>query len=294
VKPIKMQELYRSLSRVHRERVMADQQDTDAQKKQVLGKIHVLIAEDGEVNMLLAKTIVRKIAPEAEITCAVNGKLAVEACSKSLPDLILMDIQMPEMNGYEATGHIRKLPGAANIPIIAITAGTVKGEREKCMEAGMSDFIAKPVVEDALVRVFEKWLAVNTNSRGTKKIQGVMETKKHIDFEKLNQYVNNDATAFQGFLMVIQAELEKSLKDIEKFWLKKDLSALKKAGHKLKGTTLSAGLEYLNTFALALDQLLELEEAATATLVENIHTEMSIIQQEIQQQLEKAATGSLS
>jgi PAS domain S-box-containing protein len=289
VKPIKMQELYRSLSRLHRASQQTDQPGRSGENRVSFGKIRVLIAEDGEVNMLLATTIVKKIAPEAEIISAVNGKLAVEACKNALPDLILMDIQMPEMNGHEATGHIRRLPGAAQIPVIAITAGTVKGEREKCMEAGMNDFVAKPVVEEALLKIFRKWLNADMGSQEEEKTAVVLDNKKHIDFAKLNQYVNNDPAAFQGFLLVIQTELEKSMKDIEKHAGKKDVTALKKAGHKLKGTTLSAGLEYLTEYALSLDQLSVFDETAVPQLITAARNEMAIIHEEIRKQLLKTA-----
>lgn len=69
-----------------------------------------------------------------------------------------MDIQMPEMNGYEASQAIRKLPSQKRIPIVAITAGNVKGEKEKCMEAGMDDFLVKPVREENIIAVLKKWL----------------------------------------------------------------------------------------------------------------------------------------
>lgn len=116
-----------------------------------------MIAEDNPVNMLLAKTIIRRAAPNAVIIEAINGNEALNFCRTELPDIVFMDVQMPEMNGYEATQKIRELQQEVHIPIIAVTAGNLKGEKEKCLEAGMDDFIAKPFVEEAIMVLFEKW-----------------------------------------------------------------------------------------------------------------------------------------
>ncbi|WGQ07493.1 PAS domain S-box protein [Pedobacter gandavensis] len=123
-----------------------------------LRPVKVLIAEDNLINMLLAKTIVKRIAPMAQIQEAANGLECLAHCKAELPDLILMDVQMPEMNGYEATQHIRNEMELVHVPIIALTAGNVKGEKEKCILSGMNDFLSKPVLEDEIAQVFKKWL----------------------------------------------------------------------------------------------------------------------------------------
>ena len=116
----------------------------------------IFIVEDNQINMLLAKTLIKRILPNAEIIELENGKVALEKIKDVLPDLILMDIQMPEMNGYDATVEIRKLPNAKHIPIIALTAGTVMGEKEKCIEYGMNDYIPKPIDKELLKRIIEE------------------------------------------------------------------------------------------------------------------------------------------
>ena len=116
----------------------------------------IFIVEDNQINMLLAKTLIKRILPNAEIIELENGKVALEKIKDVLPDLILMDIQMPEMNGYDATVEIRKLPNTKHIPIIALTAGTVMGEKEKCIEYGMNDYIPKPIDKELLKRIIEE------------------------------------------------------------------------------------------------------------------------------------------
>ena len=118
----------------------------------------VFIVEDNSINMLLAKTLILQIIPNAEIIALVNGEDAVEKANSIIPDLILMDIQMPIMNGYEATIAIRKLPNCQSIPIIALTAGTIVGEKEKCIKVGMNDYISKPVDKENLVAIIKHWI----------------------------------------------------------------------------------------------------------------------------------------
>jgi CheY-like chemotaxis protein len=117
--------------------------------------------EDNKINMLLAKTLVKQIIPNCSIFEAINGKEAVEKFEIINPDLILMDVQMPIMNGYEATVEIRKNKIGKHIPIIALTAGTVIGEREKCLENGMNDYASKPIVKEILQAKITKWLNKN-------------------------------------------------------------------------------------------------------------------------------------
>jgi len=121
----------------------------------------IYIVEDNKINMLLAKTLVKQILPNAEIIELQNGKEALEKTESLRPDLILMDIQMPIMNGYESTAAIRKLPDSEQIPIIALTAGTVLGEKEKCIEFGMNDYIPKPIDKEMLEKIIREVMQLN-------------------------------------------------------------------------------------------------------------------------------------
>lgn len=118
----------------------------------------ILIVEDNKINMLLAKTLVKKTLPNGTIFEAENGKEAVEKFGILNPDLILMDVQMPLMNGYEATQEIRKTKKGKHVPIIALTAGIIAGEREKCLGAGMNDYESKPITMETFEKLILKWI----------------------------------------------------------------------------------------------------------------------------------------
>ena len=121
----------------------------------------ILLAEDNLVNQKLATMMLSKAGYIVQVVG--NGLVAVETYSKNpgLYDLILMDIQMPEMDGLEATRKIRQL-GFTDVPIVAMTANAMKGDREKCLEAGMNDYISKPIKRETVFRILEEKLLRNT------------------------------------------------------------------------------------------------------------------------------------
>jgi len=127
-------------------------------------KIRILVVEDNPVNQKVAQAMLRKMGLRADVVA--DGQEAVKALQMVPYDLVLMDCQMPEMDGFEATRCIRQEGSKAlnpRIPIIAMTAATMQGDREKCIQAGMSDFIAKPVQKRELAEIIARWLAITTN-----------------------------------------------------------------------------------------------------------------------------------
>jgi CheY-like chemotaxis protein len=136
-------------------------------KQQMLERLHstnevlrgrrVLIVDDDARNIFALSTVLEN--QEMEILSATNGRQAIDLI-KAHDDLaiVLMDIMMPEMDGYETMREIRRVPAFRNLPILALTAKAMKGDREKCLEAGASDYIAKPVDTDQLLSLLRVWL----------------------------------------------------------------------------------------------------------------------------------------
>ena len=160
VKPIRMNLMYKVLSKVKSEiKINSEKTETlVTHVEEINQNIKILIAEDNAINMLLAKTYLKEIMPNAILLEAINGNEAISQYKSEKPDLIFMDIQMPELNGIEATKSIRSLEDQIEIPIIALTAGSLAGEKEKCLQAGMNDFLTKPLLKKTMMNMVGKWI----------------------------------------------------------------------------------------------------------------------------------------
>jgi PAS domain S-box-containing protein len=123
------------------------------------GAARILLAEDNRVNQMVAVAVLRKLGFQADV--AANGVEALDALRRQSYDLVLMDCQMPEMDGFEATAAVRSAPPAElnpQVPIVALTAHAMKGDRERCLAAGMDDYLAKPLQIDEVKSVLRRWL----------------------------------------------------------------------------------------------------------------------------------------
>ncbi|MBN2873518.1 MAG: response regulator, partial [Spirochaetales bacterium] len=168
VKPVKARELHRLLASIDETGVPVRETPTRVtlQSEAVVAstkasrKITILIAEDVPMNMLLVKSMAKRLLPGAEILEAVTGLEAVQMALQHPVDLILMDVQMPEMDGLEATREIRTREERTGrrVPIVALTAGALDEERGKCKAAGMDFFLTKPLKSDALRGAFKLFL----------------------------------------------------------------------------------------------------------------------------------------
>jgi len=130
--------------------------------------VRILVAEDNLINQKVAQAIIKKMGYEVDIVG--NGQETINALQLIPYSLVLMDCQMPEMDGFEATRRIRQEGSMVlnpNIPIIAMTASAMSGDREKCIRAGMDDFIAKPVRKEELEEMLTRWLREKKNFRKT-------------------------------------------------------------------------------------------------------------------------------
>jgi CheY-like chemotaxis protein len=120
----------------------------------------ILLAEDNSVNRKLVERMLAKCG--VEVTSVTNGLEAAHAASETEFDLVLMDCQMPELDGYEATKWIRALnPPHCNVPVIALTANAMVGDRRRCLAAGMDDYLSKPLQKERFYSVLREWLAGN-------------------------------------------------------------------------------------------------------------------------------------
>jgi len=193
--------------------------------------IKVLVVEDIALNQLLMKTLLDDFGFEREI--AENGKIAIDKLQEKPFDIILMDLQMPEMNGFEATEFIRTKMNSS-IPIIALTADVTKVDVARCQEVGMNDYIAKPVNEKLLyskIVGLVKKKNIEKERKNTEKLNRIK--RKYIDLEYLNHRTKSDP-ALMMEMITLYLEQTPSLVEIMKKSLQdKDWASLQAASHKI-------------------------------------------------------------
>jgi signal transduction histidine kinase/CheY-like chemotaxis protein/HPt (histidine-containing phosphotransfer) domain-containing protein len=207
----------------------------------------VLLVEDNPVNLAVARKLLDRLG--LEVDTAKDGRVAVDAVHRTRYDLVLMDCQMPEMDGYEATQEIRVREAAmkrARLPIVAMTANAMAGDREKCFDAGMDDYLAKPLDVAQLREVLAKWLVPgqtrtppqalpNPTPQPMPQQETVLDAKV---LKELRDVVEEDFPAiirgFVGHAPTLMRELDEGL-------ARDDVARLVRPAHSLKSSSATVG-----------------------------------------------------
>jgi len=225
-----------------------------------LGPRRVLVAEDVELNQYLARHILESW--DFEVVIVGNGREAVETLGQSSFDCILMDVQMPEMDGIEATQHIRRLgdPVKAGIPIIALTANALKGDSEKYLAAGMTDYLAKPFDEARLFRVISRNLpqlgepvisVAGESAAAGSSSENILKNNSNMTVENSRLYdlsmVQSVSGGDEGFIRKMVAlfidTVPQNVQDLKNALEAENWEQVGKTAHKLKSTIDSMGIK---------------------------------------------------
>jgi signal transduction histidine kinase/CheY-like chemotaxis protein len=230
----------------------------------------VLLVEDNPVNLAVAHKLLNRLG--LEVDTAKDGRVAVDAVHRTRYDLVLMDCQMPEMDGYEATGEIRIREGVmkrARLPIIAMTANAMAGDREKCFDAGMDDYLPKPLDLAQLREVLVRWLPKGVGAtapsppdstpRPAPPEETVLDAKVLKD---LRDVVEEDFPAiirgFVGHAPTLMRELDEGL-------AANDVARLVRPAHSLKSSSASVGALQVSELAKTIEHAAREEDMDTAS-----------------------------
>jgi two-component system, sensor histidine kinase and response regulator len=242
--------------------------------EQKKGQIRILLAEDNIINQKVALRHLERIGYRADV--ATNGKEVLEALERIPYDLIFMDVQMPEMDGFEATAAIRRKERekGGHIPIIAMTAHAMKGDRERCLEAGMDDYLSKPIQPQGLIDAIARWL--DNEALGKSKVSSLdpAEPKKVYDHERVMQRVDGDKAFFAEILGMFLEDAPIKIEKIREHLKEGDLAGLELQAHSLKGAASYFGAGVLEKVAF------EIELAARDRELDRARTLSESIQQE--------------
>lgn len=195
--------------------------------------LRILVAEDNLVNRKLAASILRKLGHSVQVVC--NGREALAAFERRKFDVILMDVQMPEMNGLQATAAIRENEKGTglHIPIIAITAYAMKGDREQCLEAGMDAYLVKPIRKKDLIEAIEA--AIPSAAKAEDEPPSTPESAADSTWDEALVEVGGDRQLLVTLAEIFLAEYPKELKSIGVAIEQGDCAGLLQAAHTLKG-----------------------------------------------------------
>ena len=248
---------------------------------QVIGPLRILLAEDSRTNQQLALALLGQQGHSVEV--ANNGQEAVTKSEAATFDLILMDIQMPELDGYEATAQIRQRESVAGqrTPIIAMTAHAMKGDREQCLQAGMDDYVSKPIRTEEL---FAALACVNSpdeqagtavaaeNSDDTHSTSTA--TDSLIDWEAALKIVGGDRPLLDSVIEAVLEEGPQLLEQLNQAIAEQDCPIVRRAAHTIKGSMRTFRSEPITRLA---QQIEELGVAETLDGMQPLYDRLSVL-----------------
>jgi len=277
--------------------------------------IRILVAEDNPTNQQVAQAILEGAG--IAVTIVNNGEAAVQAIRDRPFDAVLMDIQMPVMNGFEATRLIRELPQGVSIPIVAMTAHAMKGDEEKCLETGMDGYISKPVNQDRLFHTL--WQLLRTRKRlseseedgtpvgpkadgGTNAEDGrpdafgpapengsiLPDRLPGLDIARILEAMNIDGLTFKRIMIGFLADNRNTAKKIREAFSGNHTASIRRLAHSLKGSAANIGATELHLAAHALetacheDTSTEFEPSGLEGLIENVISDLNRVLESIQ------------
>lgn len=217
------------------------------------GKFKILLAEDNFINQKVCLRILNEAGFKAD--AVVNGLEAIEAVKKQNYSLVLMDVQMPECDGFTATTEIRKLGKSyEKLPIFAITAHALMGDKEKCIEAGMNDYISKPIISENLIRMMDSWLNISPkplnqplNNASSYKMEDIF------DFVHLEKMSMGSMEFQRDLITTFIDDLDKRFSLLESHLNSESLEKLINEAHTIKGASLSVGANLVGRNALEVE-----------------------------------------
>jgi PAS domain S-box-containing protein len=223
----------------------------DAARAEVRGA-RVLVVEDNLMNQELAREFLESAG--AVVSVAGNGREALAALEAAPVDCVLMDLQMPVMDGCEAAQRLRADPRWARLPVIAMTANAMAADRDRCFASGMNDFLAKPVDRLTLIGMVARWLGGTDGGEAAAPAKEEKSAPALIDLGLLAESLGHDSRKLRRFAALFVANAQSTLDEIAQALAEGDAQTVRELGHRLKSSSRAVGAQAFAELCQALDQ----------------------------------------
>jgi len=290
IKPVKQSSLFNCLTAILLEKPAPEKTDrrtiitrhTIAEERKQ--KLRILLAEDNITNQKVALRILEKLGLKAD--AVNNGKEAIRQLETAPYDLVLMDVQMPEMDGYQATRMIRSGTSAVKnpkVPIIAMTAHAMEGDKEKCLAAGMDDYVPKPFHPQELIDAIQRVIGPEPSAGDSPPVAQPRPETPVFDRKTLQDRLFNDEEIVKEILLTFLEDAPTQIRELKEVLPNLDASVIREKAHKLKG---AAGMACAMTLRETAEKLElagrqgTLEQAAA--LVEQIERDFSLFKEHLE------------
>jgi two-component system sensor histidine kinase/response regulator len=265
--------------------------DNQVKVQRVLKDKKILLVEDNDINQLVAKDILEQAG--INVSIASNGEEAIKYVRANKFDIVLMDVQMPIMDGYKATEILRKTYTSSELPIIAMTANALKGDREKSIDSGMNDYISKPINPEIMFETIGKWISGNNTPNIEKplketlegknitleeKIEGSKEKVEILDFDETLIKLGNKQDFYYSLLKRYNDSYSNLVNEFSDMRKNKQYDEAKRFIHSIKGVTGNIGAMKLNKFIVQFEE--QYESYDDESLNENLAT-LSALNEEL-------------
>ncbi len=244
--------------------------------------IRVLAVDDHPINQKFVTKLMTKLGFE-HVDMAENGRQALDMIAANSYDLVLMDCQMPELDGYQATTELRKSEEGTerHLPVIALTANAMVGDRNKCLKAGMDDYLSKPIKPDKLTELIKKHVGQNSigeTSTPNVVIQKADDKEPPVDMEHLNMFTDGDSEEEKELLDLFFEQAELSITELQDNYGDANCEEWKKAAHRIKGAAANLGANILSAACAEAEQNYEQDQVAKETMLADIKMRLGDVQ----------------
>lgn len=258
-------------------------------KDMFLGNKSILVVDDHPINLLFMRKALKKLGV-GKITESLNGAEAVELAQESHYDLIFMDCQMPDVDGFEASRRIRSYEGdMKNCPIIAVTADAMKGARERCLEAGMNDYISKPIEMEKLQAVLGMWLSTDSHQKVESDavvFQPVLPNYGVVmDWDHFTLFTDGDLQQEKELIDIFVKYAEEALENLAQNCTDDENEIWKSMAHKLKGSAANLGAKALSSMCAEAEQSYAAPMIVKASLLSGIEITYSQVREQLNERI---------